>query len=146
MHLQLMLRMPCLWIYVLHHQNYLQKGCLFHDESAFQANDDQPVIWAEKGTRVIQPKSRGSGSMVSNFIYERNGYLQLTQEEYDEAKKNDPTITRYFILKMVFFSNLEEFSNHNKVCMMIAGVWRRQGGLLDCREVDEATEKCCADC
>ena len=33
--------------------------------------------------------------MVSDFIEEGSGYLQLTQKEYDEAKKHDPTITRY---------------------------------------------------
>ena len=33
--------------------------------------------------------------MVSDFIEESSGYLQLTQKEYDEAKKHDPTITRY---------------------------------------------------
>lgn len=45
---------------------------LFHDESTFQANDDQPTLWAEKGTTVIRPKSKGSGIMVSDFV---DGYL-----------------------------------------------------------------------
>ena len=44
------------------------------------------TIWAEKGTSVMRPKSRGRGIMVSNFISENHGYFQLTQEEYDEAK------------------------------------------------------------
>ena len=26
---------------------------LFHDESTFQANDDQPKLWGEKGTTVM---------------------------------------------------------------------------------------------
>ena len=30
---------------------------LFHDESTFQANDDQSTLWAEKGTTVLRPKS-----------------------------------------------------------------------------------------
>ena len=37
---------------------------LFHDESIFQLNEDQPTPWAEKGTSVMQPKSKGSGIMV----------------------------------------------------------------------------------
>ena len=41
----------------------------------------------EKGTTVMRPKSRGSGIMVSDFIEENNGYLALTQAEYDEAKR-----------------------------------------------------------
>ena len=28
---------------------------IFHDESTFQANDDQPTLWAEKGTSVMRP-------------------------------------------------------------------------------------------
>ena len=33
--------------------------------------------------------------MVSDFINEKNGYLNLTQEEYEEAKRNDPSIRMY---------------------------------------------------
>lgn len=68
---------------------------IFHDETTFQANDDQPTLWAEKGTTVMRPKSKGSGIMVSDFIDEKNGYLALTEEEYEAAKQADPTIKRY---------------------------------------------------
>lgn len=64
----------------------------FHDESTFQANDDQKTFWGTKDTYVIRPKSRGSGIMVSDFIDEYNGYLGLTADEYENAKKDDPTI------------------------------------------------------
>ena len=40
-------------------------------------------------------KSRGCGIMVSDFISENLGYLQLTQEEYDEAKQSNPTIRKH---------------------------------------------------
>ena len=36
---------------------------LFHDETTFQANEDQPTPWAAKGTSVMRPKSKGSGIM-----------------------------------------------------------------------------------
>ena len=68
---------------------------LFHDESTFQSNEDQPTLWAEKGTNVMRPKSKGSGIMVSDFIDERNGYLQLSDEEYSRAKEKDPTIRKH---------------------------------------------------
>ena len=68
---------------------------LFHDESTFQANEDQPTLWAVKGTSVMRPKSKGSGIMVSDFIEERNGYLQLTDNEYEHAKQQDPSIRKY---------------------------------------------------
>ena len=41
---------------------------LFHDETTFQANKNQPNVWAPKGMKVIRPKSKGSGIMISDFI------------------------------------------------------------------------------
>ena len=58
---------------------------LFHDESTFQSNEDQPTLWAEKGTTVMRPKSKGAGIMVSDLIDEHSGYLQLTDEEHARA-------------------------------------------------------------
>lgn len=66
---------------------------LFNDETTFQANEDQPTLWTAKGTSVMRPKSNGSGIMVSGFIDENNGYLKLTQEEYEEVKRNDYQLT-----------------------------------------------------
>ena len=63
----------------------------FHDESTFQCNDDQPTLWATKGTNITRPKSKGAGIMVSDFICE-HGYLSLTAEEYEAAKVSNPTI------------------------------------------------------
>ena len=33
--------------------------------------------------------------MVSDFICERDGYLTLTDEEYESAKQNDPSIRKH---------------------------------------------------
>ena len=63
----------------------------FHDESTFLANDDQRWQWGKKGEFMIRPKSKGSGIMVSDFVDERNGYLQLTDEEFERARSADPT-------------------------------------------------------
>lgn len=68
---------------------------IFHDESTFQANDDQPTLWAEKGTSVMRPKSKGSGIMVSDFIEEKNGYVALSEEEYDKCKLSDKNAKMY---------------------------------------------------
>ena len=68
---------------------------IFHDETTFQANDDQPTLWAEKGTNVMRPKSKGSDIMLSDFIDEKNGFLALTQEEYDRVKLIDPSMKMY---------------------------------------------------
>ena len=64
----------------------------FHDESTFQSNDDQSTSWGEKGTAIMRPKGKGAGIMVSDFIDEKNGFLRLTQEEYDQAKQSNPNI------------------------------------------------------
>lgn len=65
----------------------------FHDESTFQSNEDQPTFWGTKGTHIMRPKGRGAGIMVSDFIDEiKNGFLALTQEEYDRAKQTNPDI------------------------------------------------------
>ena len=65
---------------------------IFHDESTFQANDDETWIWGEKGQHVLKPKSRGSGIMVSDFIDEKNGYLKLTDNEFQRAKAMHPDL------------------------------------------------------
>ena len=43
----------------------------------------------------MRPKSKGAGIMVSDYIDENNGYLQLTDEEYTHVKVNDPTIRKH---------------------------------------------------
>ena len=63
----------------------IQKLIIFHDESTFQANDEENWMWGEHGQCVLKPKSCGSGIMVSDFIDEHNGYLRLTDEEYIQA-------------------------------------------------------------
>lgn len=62
----------------------------FHDESMFQANEDQSTFWGAKGTVVIKPKNKGA-SIISDFIDERNG-LCLTQEEYTRAREADSSV------------------------------------------------------
>ena len=65
---------------------------IFHDESTFNANDDESLQWGTAESQLIRPKSRGSGIMVSDFITEKDGYLRLTEEEYQAAKEKNPGI------------------------------------------------------
>ena len=60
---------------------------IFHDESTFHANDDQNVMWAEKGMKPVKPKSQGAGIMVSDFIEEYDGWLKLSDNDYKVAKQ-----------------------------------------------------------
>ena len=67
----------------------------FHDESTFIANEDQPTQWGMKGEKMMKKKSKGAGIMVSDFIDEHNGFLALTDEEYQAAKVTNPNIRPY---------------------------------------------------
>ena len=55
----------------------------FHDESTFSANDDQNIMWVVKGQKVIKPKCKGAGIMVSDFIEEKNDAREFL--EYGEG-------------------------------------------------------------
>ena len=66
----------------------------FH-ETTFQVNENQATMWAPKGTKVIQPKSKGSGIMISDFTCEQSGYLSSTDDEYKRTKLSDPTIKKH---------------------------------------------------
>ena len=65
---------------------------IYHDESTFHANDGQAIAWAEEGRVSIRPKTQRKGLMVSDFVTEHHGLLQLTYEEYQEAQHTDPSI------------------------------------------------------
>ena len=57
-----------------------------HDETTFHANDDQRYAWQEAGTNPLLPKSQGGRVMVADFIDEYNGFLRLTDEEFERGK------------------------------------------------------------
>ena len=47
-------------------------------------------MWAAEGQPIIQPKTRDSEIMVSDFIDEHSGYLRLSDEEHSLAKASGP--------------------------------------------------------
>ena len=55
----------------------------FHDESAYNTTEDTPMLWGEKGKLPIKPKGKGSSIMVSEFIEEKDGYLGLSDQQYE---------------------------------------------------------------
>ena len=109
-------------------QEVIDKTHFFHDESTFQSNDDQSTFWGEKGTAIMRPKSKGAGIMVSDFIDEINGFLRLTQEEYDQAKQNDPNIWIEARALLEYgenregYWNSEKFMNQIKMAVKIAEI------------------------
>ena len=67
----------------------------FHDESAYNTTEDTPTLWGEKGKLPIKPKGKGSSIMVSEFIEEKDGYLALSDEQYEfEVTNSDQEIDK----------------------------------------------------
>ena len=77
------------------HERHAKTVGFFHDESTFMSNEDQPTQWGMKGEKMMKPKSKGAGIMVSDFIDEYNGFLALSDEEYDRAKVSNPCLRKY---------------------------------------------------
>jgi len=67
----------------------------FRDESTFMSNEDQPTKWGLHGEKMLKPKSKGSGIMVSDFVDEHNGFLSLSDAEYEVSKTNHPNLPMY---------------------------------------------------
>ena len=63
-----------------------------HNESSYNANDDQLTMWKDDTMQVMRPKGRGAGLMVSDFIEERDGYLSIPDTLYETAKQHDPSV------------------------------------------------------
>ena len=55
---------------------------IYHDESIFSNNKGQLWMWASYDTPVIQPKTMGSGIIVSDYIDQHAGLLHLIDEEH----------------------------------------------------------------
>ena len=67
----------------------------FRDESTFMSNEDQPTQWGSKEEKMLKPKSKGSGIMVSDFVDEHNYFLAFSDEEYEIAVTKHPNIRMY---------------------------------------------------
>lgn len=55
---------------------------LFHDESICTINEGQYWMWGEEERPAILPKTNGSGVMVSDVVDGHEGYLKLSDEQY----------------------------------------------------------------
>ena len=59
---------------------------IYHDESIFYSNESPGWRWAEQDRLTLPAKGKGRGIMVSDFVEEHNGFLQLSDEEWERAK------------------------------------------------------------
>jgi len=87
---------------------------IFHDESTFHANEDQGWMWAEKGKMIIRPKGQGRGIMVSDFIDEHNGYLALTDAEFEQGKLTYPDLKKEARVLLKYGAEYEGYWNNEK--------------------------------
>ena len=87
---------------------------IFHDESTFHANEDQTTMWGVKGEHMLRPKSKGAGTMVSDFVDERNGYLALTNEEFDCVSQANPDITKQACRLLLYGESKEGYWTGDK--------------------------------
>ena len=87
---------------------------IFHDESSFHANEGQSVMWAEEGRVPIRPKNQGRGLMVSDFVTEFDGLLQLSIDEYRRAAESDPSIRMCAREILKFGTGAEGYWNNAK--------------------------------
>ncbi len=62
---------------------------IYHDDSIFSVNEAQTWMWGTEDKPAILPKTKGCGIMVSDFIDEHNGFLRLSSEELEGARKTD---------------------------------------------------------
>ena len=84
---------------------------IFHDETTFHSNDDQILKWGLKGEKIMKSKSKGAGIMLSDFIDNHNGFLALTDEEYDQAKQSNPDVKKYARDFLEYGENKEGYWN-----------------------------------
>ena len=87
---------------------------LFHYESTFHSNNGQGWLWAKVGKQPIRPKGQGRGIMVSDFINEHDGFLHLTDNEYDESRSSHCELWKeaHYLLK--YGNSSEEYWNSDK--------------------------------
>ena len=67
---------------------------LYHDESIYNSNEGQTWMWGEEERPALLPKTKGSGVMVSDFVEEYDGYLRLSDEQFERAKADTPSIVQ----------------------------------------------------
>ena len=91
----------------------------FHDESTFNSNDDQNLKWGVKGEKIMKKKSKGAGIMVSDFIDEHQGFLALSDAEYEAAKKNNPSIKPYAREFLEYGEGREGYWNRDKFMLQM---------------------------
>ena len=68
---------------------------IYNDESIFNTNEGQMWGWATGEKPIIQPKTKGAGIMVSDFIEKHNGYLRAPESAPDDIPEKACVLLEY---------------------------------------------------
>ena len=66
------------------------------------------------GVKKVKPKGQGRGIMVSDFIDEHNGYLALTDAEYEQGKQTYPDLQQQARKLLKYGAEFESYWNSDK--------------------------------
>lgn len=107
----------------------------FHDESTFMSNEDQTTQWGMKGEKMMKPKSKGAGIMVSDFVDEHNGFLALSDSEYETAKATNPHVRKYACEFLEYGESIGQGTNSlhrwkEQSRLRRSNIQRRRGGVM----------------
>lgn len=94
---------------------------IYHDESIFNTNEGQTWAWATGEEPIIQPKTKGAGIMVSDFIEQHDGFLRLP--EFQARHADLPSTARVLLeygAEKEGYWNSERFINNVKDALKIA--------------------------
>ena len=83
---------------------------LLHDET-FQANDYERTQWGTKDDHMLVPKSKGAGIMISDFLSEQDGFLQLSDSEFSAGRVKFPSLKRYVRASIEYGENKDGHLN-----------------------------------
>ena len=86
------------------------------------------VCGGMKGEHMLRPKSKGAGIMVLDIVDERNGYLTLNNEEFDQASRMNPDIMKQARCLLLYgeskegYWTSEKFTEQMKHAVAIANI------------------------
>ena len=76
-------------------------------------------MWGEKGKTILKPKGQGRGIMVSDFIDEHNGFLALTDTEYEQGKEMYPDLQQHARRLLKYGAEFEGYWNSEKFLVQV---------------------------
>jgi hypothetical protein len=66
---------------------------LTHDKSCFESNDGANVVWIEQGKTNLRPKGQGKSFMVSQFLCQCHGHMEV--EITEELMQRFPSVPQF---------------------------------------------------